>query len=139
MGFMDKAKKMAEQAQAKLDEAQKQFNSGQGSGDGQSGGPAPEYDKHGRPVEPVGVTPDAGAPPVATPGVPPTDTPSAPARTGPTPDPGAPATPGAPPSAAAAPSPPPAAGPTPDPGAPEDRNHPSTEAPKVTHGDPLAG
>ncbi len=27
MGFMDKAKKMAEQAQAKLDEAQKQFNS----------------------------------------------------------------------------------------------------------------
>ena len=30
MGFMDKAKKMAEQAQTKLDEAQKQFNSGQG-------------------------------------------------------------------------------------------------------------
>jgi hypothetical protein len=27
MGFLDKAKQMAEQAQAKLDEAQKQFNS----------------------------------------------------------------------------------------------------------------
>ena len=31
MGFMDKAKKMAEQAQTKLDEAQKQFNDGQGA------------------------------------------------------------------------------------------------------------
>ena len=31
MGFMDKAKKMAEQAQAKLDEAQKQFNEKQGT------------------------------------------------------------------------------------------------------------
>src|SRR4051812_38241573 len=169
MGFMDKAKKMAEQAQAKLDEAQKQFNSGQEAGGGEGGG-AVEYDTHGRPVQPAGVTPDAaGAPPVATPGVPPTDTPSAPARTGPTPDPGAPATPGAPPgfpppatppppagpgpppapgapappgappSAPAAATPPAATGPTPDPGAPEDRNHPSTEAPKVTHGDPLAG
>jgi hypothetical protein len=140
MGFMDKAKKMAEQAQAKLDEAQKQFNSGQDAGGGEGGDAAVEYDKHGRPVQPAGVTPDAaGAPPVATPGVPPTDTPSAPARTGPTPDPGAPATPGAPPSAPAAPTPPAATGPTPDPGAPEDRNHPSTEPPNVTHGDPLAG
>ena len=31
MGFMDKAKKMAEQAQTKLDEAQKQFNEKQGA------------------------------------------------------------------------------------------------------------
>ena len=39
MGFMDKAKKkMAEQAQAKLDEAQKQFNQGQGSAGRQAGG-----------------------------------------------------------------------------------------------------
>ena len=29
MGFMDKAKKLAEQAQEKLDEAQKNFNQGQ--------------------------------------------------------------------------------------------------------------
>jgi hypothetical protein len=133
MGFMDKAKKMAEQAQAKLDEAQKQFNSNQASGGGQGGGPAAQYDKHGRPVESDTPTPDPGAPasatpgepgpavpPPATPGVPPTDTPSAPAQTGPTPDPGAPATPGSP-------------APT------EDRNRPSTEAPQVTHGDPLAG
>jgi len=94
MGFMDKAKKMAEQAQAKLDEAQKQFNSTQGGG-AQSGGPAVEYDKHGRPVQPAPVTPDA--PPVATPGVPPTD-PAEP-EAGPTPDPSAPTTPATPPSA----------------------------------------
>jgi DNA-binding protein YbaB len=31
MGFMDKAKKLAEQAQQKLDEAQEQFNQGKGS------------------------------------------------------------------------------------------------------------
>jgi hypothetical protein len=48
MGFLDKAKKVAEQAQAKLDEAQKQFNeSQQGSA---ADGPVTEYDKHGRPV-----------------------------------------------------------------------------------------
>ena len=39
---------MAEQAQAKLDEAQKQFNAGQQQG--QPSGPAVEYDKHGRPI-----------------------------------------------------------------------------------------
>ena len=62
MGFMDKAKKMAEQAQAKLDEAQMQFNSGQQQGQ-QSSGPAVDYDKHGRPIaqEP----PEAAAPPTA--------------------------------------------------------------------------
>jgi hypothetical protein len=32
MGFMDKAKKLAEQAQEKLDEVQGQFNQGQGQG-----------------------------------------------------------------------------------------------------------
>jgi hypothetical protein len=93
MGFMDKAKKMAEQAQAKLDEVQGQFNQSQ-SGQ-QHSGPAVEYDKHGRPVQPAPVTPDA--PPVATPGVPPTD-PAEP-EAGPTPDPAAPKTPGTPPSA----------------------------------------
>src|SRR5829696_2866587 len=49
MGFLDKAKKMAEQAQAKLDEAQQQFNSSQSGGE-QAQGPVVEYDKHGRPV-----------------------------------------------------------------------------------------
>jgi hypothetical protein len=57
MGFMDKAKKMAEQAQAKLDEAQQSFNERQGHG--VAGSPAPdqppvEYDKHGRPVPAAG-------------------------------------------------------------------------------------
>ena len=37
MGFMDKAKKLAEQAQQKLDEAQQNFNQG-GSTPGQQGG-----------------------------------------------------------------------------------------------------
>ena len=88
MGFMDKAKKMAEQAQAKLDEVQKGVNTTHG-GPPAGGGPVVEYDKHGRPIQPAVVTPD-------------------------------PAAPGGPP-------------------APEDRNHPSTEAPKLSSGDPLAG
>jgi hypothetical protein len=49
MGFMDKAKKLAEQAQQKLDEAQQNFNKG-GSTPGQPGaGASPTYDQHGRP------------------------------------------------------------------------------------------
>jgi hypothetical protein len=49
MGFMDKAKKLAEQAQEKLDEAQKNFNK---SDSPQA--PADQgvrYDEHGRPVQ----------------------------------------------------------------------------------------
>jgi hypothetical protein len=63
MGFMDKAKKMAEQAQAKLDEVQNEFNSSQSNGPAASG-PAVEYDKHGRPLTPS--APPA-SPPVAAP------------------------------------------------------------------------
>ena len=68
MGFMDKAKKMAEQAQTKLDEAQKQFNAGQGAQ--QPSGPVTEYDKHGRPIPPSEPAPPAapmgaGTPPAA--------------------------------------------------------------------------
>ena len=63
MGFMDKAKKLADQAQAKLDEVQKQFNDGQGASPQQSSGAAVEYDQHGRPV----ATPAQAASPVATP------------------------------------------------------------------------
>ena len=48
MGFLDKAKKLAEDAQQKLDEAQKQFNERQAA-PGPGGAPA-EYDAHGRPV-----------------------------------------------------------------------------------------
>jgi len=118
MGFLDKAKKLAEQAQTKLDEVQGQFNQ---QGDTSSSGPVTEYDKHGRPV---GSTPPPAPPappePVATPGVPQT---------------GSAATP----PVEAAPS---APAPPPTPGAPpveEDRNHPSYAPPPLTSGDPLAG
>ena len=85
MGFLDKAKKMAEQAQAKLDEAQKQFNDGQGG----SGAPATSGRRvrQARPPDPAaaarhrdaaagrparrGLRAAAGVP-AATPGVPPT-------------------------------------------------------------------
>jgi len=70
MGFMDKAKKLAEQAQEKLDEAQKNFNDKQGSGSQPAQGGV-RYDEHGRPVEDE--TPAAAtAPPSATPPADPT-------------------------------------------------------------------
>ena len=53
MGFLDKAKKLADQAQTKLDEVQKDFNAKQdasGAASGQGGTPPVEYDQHGRPV-----------------------------------------------------------------------------------------
>jgi hypothetical protein len=66
MGFMDKAKKLAEQAQQKLDEAQQNFNKG-GSTPGQPGaGAGPTYDQHGRP-EDSPPTPDPAAPDPAAP------------------------------------------------------------------------
>ena len=64
MGFMDKAKQLAEQAQQKLDETQKNFNkSSTPEGD------AVKYDEHGRPIQeapPAGAT----APPAAEPAAP---------------------------------------------------------------------
>jgi hypothetical protein len=64
MGFMDKAKKLAEQAQEKLDEAQKNFN----KSDAQQAQPGQSvrHDEHGRPIQDE--TPAAAtAPPSATP------------------------------------------------------------------------
>jgi hypothetical protein len=116
MGFLDKAKQMAEQAQTKLDEVQKQFNESQG-GSPASQAPPVEYDQHGRPVR--------------------SEAPPAPAA--PPPPHGDPVTP------EAASTPPPASAPTPDPAAPppegaeDDRNHPSYAPPKMTSGDPLSG
>src|SRR5215218_6569727 len=72
MGFLDRAKKLAEQAQEKLDDAQKQFNERQDSSGGGAagGGPAAEYDQHGRPVKPPETaTPPHGDPLVETPPV----------------------------------------------------------------------
>jgi hypothetical protein len=113
MGFLDKAKQMAEQAQSKLDEVQKQFNESQ-SGSRASEGPPEEYDQHGRPVR-------SEAPPEAV----------APDRTPPHGDTlgeQAPAPPPAPPAAA-----------TPDPAAPPPDDEDPYAPPKLTGGDPLAG
>jgi hypothetical protein len=109
MAFMDKAKKLAGQAQTKLDEAQKQFNKQQGSGSSDaSPGPVGEYDEHGRPVpqaEAETATPPHGDPVAG---------------------PAEPAPPPAPPSA-----------PEPDPAAPQGEDPKSP--PRMTGGDPLAG
>jgi hypothetical protein len=72
VGFMDKAKKLAEQAQEKLDEAQKQFKSG-GQTSGQQADGGVRYDEHGRPEGPPA---GEAAPPS---GQPPADAPTAPA------------------------------------------------------------
>jgi hypothetical protein len=109
MGFLDKAKKMAEQAQTKLDEVQQQFNESQGaSSQASAGGPVTEYDKHGRPV-------GASAPP------PPPPPPAPPA-----------------PEAAAPPAPPAAPAP-PAPPAPAAERDDEYAPPKLTSGDPLEG
>jgi hypothetical protein len=63
MGFMDKAKKLAEQAQEKLDEAQKNFNK-PASPQGDQPEQAVRYDEHGRPIQEE-ETPAAAAPPPA--------------------------------------------------------------------------
>jgi hypothetical protein len=78
MGFMDKAKKLAEQAQQKLDETQKNFNKSS-SPEGQPQGEGVKYDEHGRPIEeapPAGAT----APPAAEPAAPAADAPPPPPK-----------------------------------------------------------
>lgn len=50
MGFMDKAKKLAEQAQQKIDETQKQFNEKQAQPQAPGAGAGVRYDEHGRPL-----------------------------------------------------------------------------------------
>jgi hypothetical protein len=152
MGFLDKAKQLANQAQQKLDEVQKDFNKSQTAQDLKQGGPAPQYDKHGRPITPsepeapaapparsTAPAPDPAAPaPAPDPATPPPATdPAAPA---PTPDPAAttPEAAGAPPAPtdATAPSPTPA----PPPAEPnKDDSGDEGGPPKMTSGDPLAG
>ena len=53
MGFMDKAKKLAEQAQEKLDDAQKNFNQS-ASPQAEQPAQAVRYDEHGRPIQEEG-------------------------------------------------------------------------------------
>jgi hypothetical protein len=50
MGFLDKAKQLAEQAQQKLDEAQQNFNQS-GSPQAQPEPDTVRYDEHGRPIQ----------------------------------------------------------------------------------------
>lgn len=146
MGFLDRAKAMAEQAQQKLDEVQKDFNAKQSGGaTAGAGAPPVQYDSAGRPI-------GADAPP---------EVPMEPAATGAAPDatvhpaPPAPAAGGFEPPAAAATAPeaPPAAPAPPAPVAPDaPSGDPLAQAPAaapappqedatpgLTSGDPLAG
>jgi hypothetical protein len=50
MGFMDKAKQMAEQAQQKIEETQKQFNDNQAAKSQGGTGDGVRYDAQGRPM-----------------------------------------------------------------------------------------
>jgi hypothetical protein len=123
MGFLDKAKKMAEQAQSKLDDVQKQFSENQGASSS-SQGPPVEYDEHGRPIR-------AEAP--AEPAAPPAE-PVGPPPAAPTPPHGDPLE-----GQASEPPPPAPAAPTPDPAAPAPSEDDPYAPPKLTGGDPLAG
>jgi formin 2/WAS/WASL-interacting protein len=137
MGFMDKAKKLADQAQAKLDETQKQFNQRSSSS---SGGPVTQYDQHGRPIGPQ----ESATPPHGDPLRDVAQNPSWGTAT-PASSSGAPATPGVPPTEPPSGPPAPIEGtvpPPPMPGAPPsegDPNSPGYAPPKLTGGDPLAG
>ena len=64
MCFMDKAKKLAEQAQEKLDEAQKNFNKPDSP---QAPAGDVRYDEHGRPIQQEETPAAATAPPAAEP------------------------------------------------------------------------
>jgi hypothetical protein len=141
MGFMDKAKQMAEQAQKKLDDVQQDFNQKQGQGQ-QQDGPTVQYDKHGRPIEPAEpeAPASAPAPPPAAPA------PASGGETEPAPPAAEPAAPAPPPEAAPAAAAPPAqpAAPPPAPAPPpaageKDDSDDEGEPPKMTSGDPLAG
>jgi hypothetical protein len=117
MGFLDKAKKMAEQAQSKLEK-----RSRAGADPVGSSPPPVEYDQHGRPIRSE-VPPEPAAPPAEPVGPPPA---------APTPPHGDPLAEEAP----APPSPAPAA-PTPDPAAPRPDDDDQYAPPKLTGGDPL--
>jgi hypothetical protein len=66
MGFMDKAKKLAEQAQQKLDEAQESFNQGASPQHTPDQGSV-RYDEHGRPIQDESPAAAAAPPPPAEP------------------------------------------------------------------------
>lgn len=73
MGFMDKANKLAEQAQAKIDEKLQQVGERLSPDSAGEQGPPVEYDQHGRPVRPEPAPPpaEAATPPHGDPVAPP--------------------------------------------------------------------
>jgi hypothetical protein len=84
MGFMDKAKRMAEQARSRLDGGQEQVGADEERAEG--AGPAAEHDEHGRPIpQPA---PETSVPPHGDPLAggeappPPTSVPPVPPRPG---------------------------------------------------------
>jgi hypothetical protein len=135
---------MAEQAQAKLEEAQRQFNEGEQQVP--PPGPATEYDQHGRPVPAPDPGPPHGDPPAPDPGPPHGDPLAASLGGTAETEPPAPPAPGVPATASEVPpaeAPEGAAPAPPAPGVPpvgdDDPNHPSYAPPPLTSGDPLAG
>ena len=124
MGFLDKAKKMAEQAQSEIERRSR-------AGANPVGPPPVEYDQHGRPIRTEAPAEPSGAP--AEPAAPPAE-PVGPPPAAPTPPHGDPLAQQEP----APPQPPPAA-PAPDPAAPPSREDDEYAPPKLTGGDPLAG
>ena len=64
MGFLDKAKQLAEQAQQKLDEAQQSFNQS-ASPEAEPGEGAVRYDEHGRPIQEAPPAEPAPPPPAS--------------------------------------------------------------------------
>ena len=95
MGFLDKAKQLAEQAQQKLDEAQKNFNQSE-SPQAQPGEGSVRYDEHGRPIQEAG---PEGAEPTVPSAAPASGEAAAPPAPSPPPDPAAPSPPPDPASA----------------------------------------
>ncbi len=131
-GLVDKAKQMAEQAQTKLDETQTKFNESQSKGQGAPSGPVTEYDKHGRPVGGTAPAARPSGPSPAEEGIPDAAT----SETAPPADAEAPAAPVAPPAAPVAPAAP-AAGPSGDLGASANDRDDEYAPPKMSSGDPL--
>jgi hypothetical protein len=128
----DKAKGLAQQAQQKLDEVQGQFNESQKGGASTPEGPVVEYDKHGRPVtseEPAADAPAETPPPAPASASPEAEAVAEAAATVPPRVGGADSEPAAPADVPPV-APPPAAG---------DVDRSSDAPPEMTSGDPLAG
>jgi hypothetical protein len=136
-GLLDKAKQAAQQAQEKLDETQKNFNKQQSdSAAPPAGGPAVEYDKHGRPIQQDAPT-ESPVEPAATGAPPAQPADAAPQAAAPAPEAPTAETAADEAPAAEAPAPIP---PTPPAAAPEGEGEGDDyEPPAMTSGDPLAG